>query len=182
MAVALKRVMKIAISHWQGRISPVFDVAQQVLLVDLDSNQVVRRQHVSLGPGDPFCRAKEIVGLGAELLVCGAISHPLEKALAQAGVRVAGFTCGDVDTILAALQTGRLGEACFRMPGAAGPAVNGWGRRHGAVWSGGRRKRIHRTRRGPGRTANSTLFNGSADQNDSTTDPAAREKMRGEGE
>lgn len=168
--------MKIAISHWQGRISPVFDVAQHVLLVDLDGNQVVRRQHVSLGPGDPFYRAKEIVGLGAELLVCGAISHPLEKALVHAGIRVAGFTCGDVDTILAALQTGRLGEACFRMPGSSGPAVNGWGHRHGSERTGGRRKRIHRARRGSGRAVSSTLFHGSADQKDSDTDPTARKE------
>lgn len=181
MAVALNLLMKIAISHWRGRISPVFDVAQQVLLVDLDSNQVVR-QHLSLGSGDPFCRAREIVDLGAELLVCGAISHSLEKALVHAGVRVAGFTCGDVDTILAALQTGRLGEACFRMPGFTGPVINGWGRRHGAAQPGGRRKRIHRARRGAGRSLNSTLFNGNADQNDTATDPAARKKMRGEGE
>ena len=28
--------MKVAVPDWEGRVSPVFDVARQVLLVDLD--------------------------------------------------------------------------------------------------------------------------------------------------
>jgi predicted Fe-Mo cluster-binding NifX family protein len=150
--------MKIAISHWQGRISPVFDVAQQVLLVDINGSQVVRRQNVSLGQGGPFCRAEEIVGLGVEMLVCGAISHSFEKVLVHAGVRVAGFTCGDVDAILTALQAGRLGDACFRMPGFMGPAINDWRRRHRHAPSGERRKRTYRARRGPGRGGRFNTF------------------------
>lgn len=109
--------MRIAISTWQGRISPVFDVAGTVLLVDIDSDREVGRESRGLPEGGSFERARQVAALGAEVLICGAISCGLERSLRSAGVRVIGQVCGPVEEVLDAFVSGRLTKGAYRMPG-----------------------------------------------------------------
>lgn len=81
--------MKVAVPDWEGRVSPVFDVARQVLLVDLDGDENHGRRYVeSLGSLGPHDRARRLAELGVDVLVCGAISWPLETLLTASGIRV----------------------------------------------------------------------------------------------
>ena len=112
--------MRIAVSQWNGRVSPVFDVAERLLLVDIADDEIdreINRESVYLTSVEPFGRIRELSRIGADVLICGAISFALENALKQAGIRVIGFTCGDLDAVVDAFQDGCLGDECFRMPG-----------------------------------------------------------------
>ena len=77
--------MKVAVPDWQGRVSPVFDVAEQVLLVDLD-NEGGNRQVESLGSTAPHQRAQRLAELGVKVLVARD-SWPLEALLASGGIK-----------------------------------------------------------------------------------------------
>ena len=112
--------MRLAIPEHQGRISPVFDVAGRVLLVDIDEGQEVRREERSLSRSDLPARAGEFLNLEANVLICGAISAPLEAMLASSGVRVIGFRCGPVDGVIAAFLNGEAAKPEFWMPGCGG--------------------------------------------------------------
>jgi len=127
-------IVKIAIPHWQGRISPVFDVSENLFLIDIEGGRELRRENVMLKGHDPFRRAKEVSGLGTEVVLCGAVSHALEKALVGAGVQVVGFVCGDLDAVVTAFLQGQLADGGFLMPGSSGKRQSGGIRR-------GRRKR-----------------------------------------
>ena len=109
--------MRIAIPQWQGRISPVFDVAVNLLLIDVDSGQEMRREERRLLRTDSLARVGEFLSLGAETLICGAISAPLEAGLMASGVRVISFTCGMVNEVLSAFLRGELTSRAFVMPG-----------------------------------------------------------------
>jgi hypothetical protein len=81
-------VMRVAIPFFGGRISPVFDTARRLLLVDIeDGREVWRTEQIveepELGP-----RARRVAELGADVLICGAISWPLEVMLLSARVEV----------------------------------------------------------------------------------------------
>ena len=80
--------MRIAIPVCEGGISPVFDVAKHMILVDVESGQETTRTEVSLENSDPDSIAQRIVDLGADTLICGAISLPLESYLLSTGVDV----------------------------------------------------------------------------------------------
>ena len=112
--------MKIAIAHWQDRVSPVFDVSDRLCLIDIEGQREVSRESAVLKIHDPFGRAKEVAGLGTNVLICGAISHVLERALLVAGVQVMGFLCGDLDAVIPAFLQGRLNDDRFFMPGFCG--------------------------------------------------------------
>jgi len=114
--------MRVAIPVWQGRVSPVFDVAGQLLLVELvEGVEASRREH-PLTDAEPEDRAVQLSDLQVETLICGAISQALEALLAQNGVKVYGRICGNVDDVLRAFATGTLGAARFAMPGCCGQA------------------------------------------------------------
>ncbi len=110
--------MRIAIPHWQGRVSPVFDTAGNILLIDVENGQEQRREERKLTRTDPPARAAEVRNLGAGVLICGGISVQFEAALVSSAVEVIGFVCGPVEEVLAAYLNGRLATRTYSMPGA----------------------------------------------------------------
>jgi len=88
--------MKIAISVSDDRVSPVFDVARRLLLVDIEDGRDVNRTEEVLEESQLAPRASRIAELHTDVLVCGAISRTLEAMLISAGVEVIPQTCGHV--------------------------------------------------------------------------------------
>jgi predicted Fe-Mo cluster-binding NifX family protein len=120
--------MKIAIPIWQGRISPVFDVAGQLLLVNLaDDREVAREEHL-MEETTVEDRARKLSEFGVEMLICAGISRMLESSLIERGIQVVARICGNVEEILAAYNSGSLGEKRFAMPGCCGQK---WRRQRG---------------------------------------------------
>jgi len=112
--------MRVAIPYWQGRVSPVFDVAGNVLLVDVADGMEQARESVAIDTQQPYARADLLAGKGVKVLICGAISWPLERALAAVGIEVIPQTSGDIEQVLAAFIHGQLGQDAFLMPGCCG--------------------------------------------------------------
>jgi predicted Fe-Mo cluster-binding NifX family protein len=112
--------MRVAIPHWQGRISPVFDVAGNVLLVDVADGREQARENAAIDAAQPQARVSLLAQHGATVLICGAISWPLEMALAAAGVEVISQTCGNTEQVLAAFISGQFNDGLFLMPGCCG--------------------------------------------------------------
>ncbi len=112
--------MRIALSTADHRISPVFDVAARLLVVDIDGDREIQRTEVLLEDGALSARARQVADLCVQVLICGAISRPLERMLSSAGVQVLPHTCGDVEEVLHAFATGQLNEEAYVMPGCCG--------------------------------------------------------------
>ena len=112
--------MKIAIAHWQSRVSPVFDVADHLLLIAVENGREVHRDSLRLAGRDPFGRARELSELGVDVLLCGAVSLTLEKALIGAGIRVLGFLAGELESVIAAFLDGQLGDGRDRSADRSG--------------------------------------------------------------
>jgi len=113
-------MMRIAIPHWRGRVSPVFDVARNVLLVDVADSKEQARQNVAIQADGPQARANVLADHGTSVLICGAVSWPLEMALSATGIKVISQTCGDIEQVLAAFINGQLQQDAFLMPGCCG--------------------------------------------------------------
>jgi predicted Fe-Mo cluster-binding NifX family protein len=112
--------MRVVLPVYGDRISPVLDVARRFVLLDVYRDNVVARREARINNADLVARAKRIVELGSHVLICGAISWPLESMLVSAGVRVIPNTCGSVDEVIAAFMAGQLTEQAFLMPGCTG--------------------------------------------------------------
>jgi predicted Fe-Mo cluster-binding NifX family protein len=109
--------MRIMLPMYGDRLSPVLDVARQFVLVNVEADDMLRRTEARIEHTDPVTRAKRILEFSPDVLVCGAISWPLESMLVSAGVRVIPNICGPVEEVLAAFMADRLNEQAFLMPG-----------------------------------------------------------------
>ena len=114
--------MTVALPIWQDRISPVLDYAGRFLVVEFQGHRESGRREVLIGDSHPETLAAGLGELGAQVLVCGAISQPLERRLRRSGLRLVSNVCGEVNAVLQALLGGTLDHPEFAMPGC-------WGKR-----------------------------------------------------
>jgi len=109
--------MIVAIPVWQGRVSPVFDVAGQILLVELENSVEQSRRQEPLTEGMMDRRADQISRQEVDTVICGAISRALESLLTARGIQVIARVCGSVDDVLDAFCREELDDERFAMPG-----------------------------------------------------------------
>lgn len=109
--------MKTAISAWENRIAPVFDVTSAILLVEDASGRVVHEAQEHLPAGAAAHKALRLAELGVDTLVCGAISRSLEMIIAAYGIQVVAFVSGDVSEVVRAFLAGGLTAKRYGMPG-----------------------------------------------------------------
>jgi len=112
--------MKVAIPIWVNRISPVFDVAKRLLVVDIEGGAEVSREETGLEETQLMLRARRVAELGVDVLICGAVSRPLEEMLVSREVRVIPNICGPVEEVLRSFVSGCLTDEAFLMPGCCG--------------------------------------------------------------
>jgi hypothetical protein len=107
----------IAIPIWQQRISPLLDTAARLLILTCRDGKEASRREIVLAPQPPDALARTIAELHLDLLLCGAASQPLLRALEAHGVNVRPHLCGELEEILQAFCHGQLGQKKFRIPG-----------------------------------------------------------------
>jgi predicted Fe-Mo cluster-binding NifX family protein len=130
--------VRVAIPILGNRISPLLDVAMQLLVVDVDGFSEVGRREVRVDEPDRPSRARRIEGLGADVVICGAVSRTLEAMLSSAGIRMIPNTCGSVDEVLAAFISRNFSRQSFLMPGCRGARRRFRGRHRGGRRGRGR--------------------------------------------
>ena len=121
--------MKLALSVHQGHISTVFDAASDLLIVDPYGGMSRQPLSYRFTANDPVGRAAEMMRQGIGVLVCGAISRPMENCIAARGIKLYPFVRGSVEEIVDAYLANRLDQANFFLPGCR-RAQAGSQRRH----------------------------------------------------
>ena len=109
--------MKIALTVWNGRIAPVFDVARQLLILEVNSGSATTEKHAALTEEDQVNRIARLKELGIRILICGAISRSAQTLAESLGIEVNGFIAGDVKDVITAWQERQLDSKAFSMPG-----------------------------------------------------------------
>ena len=112
--------MRVAVSVWNHRVSPVFDTARRLLLVDYEDAEQVARAEEAIDEIPLPQRAARLSDLEVDVLICGAISRPLASMLSGAGIKMVPFVAGGVDDVLRAYIEGGLADPRMRMPGCCG--------------------------------------------------------------
>lgn len=110
-------IVKAAFSCWEERIAPVFDSARQILVAEAEAGRVIRRHREELDMPLPMQKALRLRELGIGVLVCGAVSRPLQEQVAAAGIRVIPFVSGELAEVVRAWSEGKLPASRFFMPG-----------------------------------------------------------------
>jgi predicted Fe-Mo cluster-binding NifX family protein len=115
-----ERHMKVAVAAWEGRVSPVFDTAQQVALFEIAGQEAEACGEASLSDEEPTRRIQRLRDLGVGTLICGAVSRPVAAMIQMAGIHLIPFIAGPMDDVLKAYVEGTLTTPAFQMPGCCG--------------------------------------------------------------
>ena len=120
--------MKVALSVFKGCISTVFDASQHLLVLEINGSGEQKRTMVKLETNDPIRRASQLSEEGINVLICGAISMPMQASISARSIFVYPFVRGKVEDVISAYQDGKLGQAVYALPGCRG---RGRGRNRG---------------------------------------------------
>ncbi len=110
--------MRIGIPVFNNRVSPVFDWARRLLVVDVDEHGKKTFEKILEIPGyDLYERVDLLVENKVEVLVCAGICMALLRMIIAKGISVIPGIVGDVDDVIEALIHGNIEEPKFVMPG-----------------------------------------------------------------
>lgn len=123
-------VAKVALTIWEGRISPVFDVCREALVLSVEKGAIAARTREIVEASNDAAKVRRLEALGIQTLVCGAISEPLRREIEARGVRVIAFVAGEVEEVVRAYLDGALPDPGLSMPGCRG-GMRGARRRQG---------------------------------------------------
>ncbi|MCP3873423.1 MAG: dinitrogenase iron-molybdenum cofactor biosynthesis domain-containing protein [Desulfobacteraceae bacterium] len=116
--------MKIAITIWGNRISPVFESATTLMIADMEKSIITNRifkefSQKKILPQTLSIFKKYQVGI----LICGAITDAHSQKIEQSGIKLISFITGNADKVLAAYIKDRHRIFDFLMPGMMSDSV-----------------------------------------------------------
>lgn len=109
--------MKIAMTVWNGRVAPVFDVSGQLLILETANGQIINETVVDFPQESLPEKVSSLQALGVCKLICGAISCHAQVLAENSGIKVYTFIAGDCREVINAWLEKRLEQGDFAMPG-----------------------------------------------------------------
>jgi predicted Fe-Mo cluster-binding NifX family protein len=109
--------MKVVLTVWENRISPVADSATQLLVVDVENRTVRGRRTERINAESVFYRARRLADLEVQVFICGAISDFFASLVEGYGIRLIPFICGKANEVLDAYLEDSLRSQRFVMTG-----------------------------------------------------------------
>lgn len=134
--------MKLALTVWGDRISPLCDSARSLLIVGINQEKTIENSRVQQEISGSASLISLLEKHQVDTLICGAISESLSTRMKPLSIQVIPFISGPVATILNAFCREQLHRPKFRMPG----------------FRSGHKKQFRR-RLGGGRGRSGNLFN-----------------------
>jgi len=121
----------IAIPVWNDEVATTLDFARRMLVVTVEARREIARQEVAICDEPAAHVVRRLQEVAVRVLLCGAISEPLARAVVRAGIRIVPYVSGPVDGVLAAYLCGQLVEPRFLQPGCRPGARRRWRHRGG---------------------------------------------------
>lgn len=109
--------MKLAITIWGNRISPVFDSAKKLMIVSIYDSKIASRTYENCDNYDLLQIVSTLAMHKVKLLICGAITRNQTARIESNGIQVLSFISGHLDKILATYIKNPQQISDFQMPG-----------------------------------------------------------------
>jgi predicted Fe-Mo cluster-binding NifX family protein len=110
--------MRIAISIWEDKISPLFDTASKLLIIENETQKESYRYEVRLLKQDLSKKCRFMQSLQIDVLICGAVSRQFSEMLMASGIEVISGISGPARDVLETYLKGTPLHPKFFMPGS----------------------------------------------------------------
>ena len=102
---------------WGDRVSPVFDSARTLLIVEINGKTIVNTSSFSFNPDRLLELVQLLLAQKVLVIICGAVSEGPASILEAAGFELLPFIAGDVHHVLTHFLKGGTAWSEFKMPG-----------------------------------------------------------------
>jgi predicted Fe-Mo cluster-binding NifX family protein len=109
--------MRIALTIWEDKVSPLLDTANKLLIIDSETQKKVSRFEALVLERDISRRCHFIRDLNIDVLICGGVSRQLSEMLMALEIKVVSGISGPAEDVLDAYLKGKLLDSTFFMPG-----------------------------------------------------------------
>lgn len=110
-------MMNVAFTIWEDRISPVFDVAHDLMVAVIEERGVREKRFYSFDPDRVAALISMLEHDRVDVLICGAISETPATMITESGIHLIPFISGNVGRILDTFAKGGPLSPVFLMPG-----------------------------------------------------------------
>ena len=111
--------MKVAITVWENRISPVFDASHTLLIAEIEDSHTTNREYITFDPEQVSYLVETLTQLGITALICGAISEIPANTIEANRIELIPFISGSIDEVLNTYSKDYAIDAAFMMPGCS---------------------------------------------------------------
>jgi len=116
--------VKLAVTVWGNRISPVFDAASTLLVAEIKDRKITRLYYTAFDPQSPADLISTLKKNHVSILVCGAISKPPASLILDQHIHLISLVTGNVRHFLDSFSQKQTVEKQYRMPGFKYPHMN----------------------------------------------------------
>ncbi len=109
--------MKIAVTIWEERVSPVFDSSRLLIIAENKNEKIVNRREEPFNSEVPFILVNRLNELSVDVLICGAISQMPATIIENGNVLLIPFIGGIVNEVLDCCIRGKSPASEFLLPG-----------------------------------------------------------------
>ena len=109
--------MKVAITIWEKRISPVFDASHMLLVTEIENEKVINSKYITFNPEMPSHLTETLTDMDVDVLICGAVSEMPANMIEAGGIKLIPFIAGYADKVLEFYVKGNPIIPEFLMPG-----------------------------------------------------------------
>ena len=107
----------IAVTVWGQRVSPVFDAAGTILIVEIENGVLADSAYLAFDPQRPMELLRTLRVREVTCLICGAISEGPATLFEAAGIELIAFVAGNIQHVLETVCCGNGLGGEFKMPG-----------------------------------------------------------------
>jgi len=111
--------LKIAITVWGNRISPVFDAASTLFIAHIENRTIIKKSYTSFNPTVPSDLVKLLKKMQVSVLICGAISTKPADLIVENDIKLISFVTGNALKLLDNFARKQTIEKTFMMPGCS---------------------------------------------------------------
>jgi predicted Fe-Mo cluster-binding NifX family protein len=109
--------VKMAVTVWGNRISPVFDAARTLLVAEVADKKISGQYYTAFDPESPVELVNTLKKHQITLLVCGAISKTPADLITDQHIHLISFVTGNARQFLDSFAQDRTVETKHMMPG-----------------------------------------------------------------
>jgi predicted Fe-Mo cluster-binding NifX family protein len=119
--------MKVAIPLFKDRISPRFDVCQEIWIIELNNGEVINQEKWPMESFNLQQRLDQLTSKGVDKIICGGIDSFCIGQLGNRGIDVIHNVAGEAGEVLNLFMRGVLRPG-FYCNGKRGRGFCGWKR------------------------------------------------------